>query len=129
MQRPRHFSQASVPSDDYRFHVEDLTYSPIRGPEGNIEYLVHLRKCEGAEGKKGSVLPADPASASSPAGPFPRQWHRPSLRRSAAYSQRVLPLALSDAYVEHGSIDVLRKANGIDSGSMTKTILDAVKES
>lgn len=42
---------------------------------------------------------------------------------------RVLPLALSDAYVEHGSIDVLRKANGIDSGSMTKTILDAVKES
>ncbi len=42
---------------------------------------------------------------------------------------RVLPLSLSDAYVEHGSIDVLRKANGIDSASMTKTILDTVKES
>lgn len=29
------------------FHVKDLTFSPIRGPEGNIEYLVHLEKCEG----------------------------------------------------------------------------------
>lgn len=29
------------------FHVENLTFSPIRGPEGNIEYLVHLKKCEG----------------------------------------------------------------------------------
>lgn len=26
------------------FAVENLTYSPIKGPEGNIEYLVHLRK-------------------------------------------------------------------------------------
>jgi len=26
------------------FQVEGLTYSPIRGPEGNIEYLVHLSK-------------------------------------------------------------------------------------
>ena len=26
------------------FEVLGLTYSPIRGPEGNIEYLVHLRK-------------------------------------------------------------------------------------
>ena len=33
---------------EHGFHVEDLTYSPIRGPEGNIEYLVHLKK-------KGSV--------------------------------------------------------------------------
>lgn len=29
------------------FHVRDLTFSPIKGPEGNIEYLVHLEKCEG----------------------------------------------------------------------------------
>lgn len=29
------------------FHVKELTFSPIRGPEGNIEYLVHLKKCEG----------------------------------------------------------------------------------
>lgn len=29
------------------FHVLDLEFSPIKGPEGNIEYLVHLNKCEG----------------------------------------------------------------------------------
>lgn len=28
------------------FHVENLTFSPIRGPEGNIEYLVHLKKSQ-----------------------------------------------------------------------------------
>lgn len=32
------------------FRVRNLEYSPIKGPEGNIEYLVHLQK--GAEGKK-----------------------------------------------------------------------------
>lgn len=32
------------------FYVENLTFSPIRGPEGNIEYLVHLKKCAGAGG-------------------------------------------------------------------------------
>ena len=26
------------------FTVKDLTFSPIKGPEGNIEYLVHLKK-------------------------------------------------------------------------------------
>ncbi len=41
---------------------------------------------------------------------------------------RVFPLALPDAYIEHGSIDVLRKVNGIDSESMTARILEAVKE-
>ena len=35
------------------FHVEDLTYSPIRGPEGNIEYLVHFKKCEGTGHQSG----------------------------------------------------------------------------
>lgn len=29
------------------FDVLDLEFSPIRGPEGNIEYLVHLKKCGG----------------------------------------------------------------------------------
>ena len=29
------------------FDVLDLDFYPIRGPEGNIEYLAHLRKCEG----------------------------------------------------------------------------------
>ena len=28
------------------FRVLDLTFSPIKGPEGNIEYLVHLEKCQ-----------------------------------------------------------------------------------
>lgn len=32
------------------FGVLNLEYSPIKGPEGNIEYLVHLKK--GMEGKK-----------------------------------------------------------------------------
>ena len=26
------------------FSVLNLEYSPIKGPEGNIEYLVHIRK-------------------------------------------------------------------------------------
>ena len=30
------------------FGVMELDYSPIRGPEGNIEYLIHLKK--GSEG-------------------------------------------------------------------------------
>ncbi|MGN1166243.1 MAG: TlyA family RNA methyltransferase [Lachnospiraceae bacterium] len=29
------------------FDVLELEFSPIRGPEGNIEYLVHLKKCDG----------------------------------------------------------------------------------
>ena len=28
------------------FEIMNLEYSPIKGPEGNIEYLVHIRKCE-----------------------------------------------------------------------------------
>ena len=28
------------------FSVLDLNFSPIKGPEGNIEYLIHLKKCE-----------------------------------------------------------------------------------
>ena len=28
------------------FYVNALEFSPIRGPEGNIEYLVHLKKCK-----------------------------------------------------------------------------------
>ena len=31
------------------FMVLDLTFSPIRGPEGNIEYLAYLKKCDNAE--------------------------------------------------------------------------------
>lgn len=32
---------------EHGFDVLELEFSPIRGPEGNIEYLVHLKKCEG----------------------------------------------------------------------------------
>jgi hemolysin TlyA family protein len=32
------------------FVVLDLTFSPIRGPEGNIEYLAYLKKCDNAKG-------------------------------------------------------------------------------
>lgn len=31
-------------ADEVSFEVLDLSYSPIRGPEGNIEYLIHLKK-------------------------------------------------------------------------------------
>lgn len=31
-------------ADEVSFEVLGLSYSPIRGPEGNIEYLIHLRK-------------------------------------------------------------------------------------
>lgn len=31
------------------FHVLNLDYSPIKGPEGNIEYLLHIQKCNTPE--------------------------------------------------------------------------------
>ena len=34
-------------ADEVSFEVLDLSYSPIRGPEGNIEYLIHLKKNPG----------------------------------------------------------------------------------
>lgn len=37
------------------FSVLGLSYSPIKGPEGNIEYLAYLKKCDG----KSSVSDAD----------------------------------------------------------------------
>lgn len=33
------------------FEVAALEFSPIKGPEGNIEYLVHLKKCPEEEAK------------------------------------------------------------------------------
>ena len=40
----------------------------------------------------------------------------------------VLPLALPDDYVEHGSVDVLRHETGIDSDTMTGRIIETYKE-
>lgn len=28
------------------FEIKNIDFSPIKGPEGNIEYLIHLKKCE-----------------------------------------------------------------------------------
>ena len=36
----------------------ELDFSPIRGPEGNIEYLIHLRKCENIPGRDPGLDPA-----------------------------------------------------------------------
>lgn len=33
---------------DLGFHPTELTFSPVKGPEGNIEYLVHLEKSPSA---------------------------------------------------------------------------------
>lgn len=43
-------------------------------------------------------------------------------------SVKILPLALPDDYVEHGSVDVLRRETGIDEASMTRRILEVYKE-
>ena len=32
------------------FIIRGLTYSPIRGPEGNIEYLIYIKKPDGTDG-------------------------------------------------------------------------------
>ena len=37
-------------ADGLGFSVLHLEYSPVRGPEGNIEYLLHLQKREGQKG-------------------------------------------------------------------------------
>ena len=36
-------------------HIEVIEFSPIRGPEGNIEYLVHLEKCSERGGINGDI--------------------------------------------------------------------------
>lgn len=40
------------------FCVLNLEFSPIKGPEGNIEYLVHLEKCPEGEGKIDAAVSA-----------------------------------------------------------------------
>lgn len=40
----------------------------------------------------------------------------------------VLTLALPDDYIEHGSVDVLRKMTGIDSESMSEKMIETYKE-
>ena len=35
-------------ADELGFAVKGLTFSPVKGPEGNIEYLAWLKKCDEA---------------------------------------------------------------------------------
>lgn len=45
------------------FKVLNLEYSPIKGPEGNIEYLLHLQKLSGGDTpQRPEDLPVDPAA-------------------------------------------------------------------
>ena len=45
------------------FKVLNLEYSPIKGPEGNIEYLLHLQKLSGGEmPQRPEDLPVAPAA-------------------------------------------------------------------
>lgn len=39
------------------FDLCALDHSPIKGPEGNIEYLIHLKKCSGTEGMNEGIDP------------------------------------------------------------------------
>ncbi len=39
------------------FDLCALEFSPIKGPEGNIEYLIHLKKCAGAAGENKGIDP------------------------------------------------------------------------
>ena len=41
------------------FAVKNLEFSPIKGPEGNIEYLLYLKKIQ--EGETETVEEIDPA--------------------------------------------------------------------
>lgn len=41
------------------FSVLNLDFSPIRGPEGNIEYLIHLKKCTEGLPKAAELVNAD----------------------------------------------------------------------
>ncbi|HIZ82419.1 MAG TPA: TlyA family RNA methyltransferase [Candidatus Mediterraneibacter pullistercoris] len=40
------------------FDLCELDFSPIRGPEGNIEYLIHLKKCADIPGRNCGIDPA-----------------------------------------------------------------------
>ena len=38
------------------FEILNLEFSPIKGPEGNIEYLLYLRKLENGQESEGMTL-------------------------------------------------------------------------
>ncbi len=46
------------------FSVLGLTFSPVKGPEGNIEYLIYLQNCEQTVMKEGIPAPSEVVEAS-----------------------------------------------------------------
>lgn len=38
--------KVAVYANSIGFEVKNIDFSPIKGPEGNIEYLIHLKKCK-----------------------------------------------------------------------------------
>ena len=49
MKHMEHLQTGIMSSMSIGFEVLNLEFSPIKGPEGNIEYLVHLQKCEATD--------------------------------------------------------------------------------
>lgn len=45
------------------FDLCALDFSPIKGPEGNIEYLIHLKKSNGEQGKDNGLKPETTVNA------------------------------------------------------------------
>ncbi len=41
------------------FDILEIEFSPIKGPEGNIEYLVHLKKTQELSGKDSGTESGD----------------------------------------------------------------------
>lgn len=58
------------------FEILGLTYSPVKGPEGNIEYLLFLQKTEQADPQEGSSGERQPEmTAAAPAEEVVRKAH------------------------------------------------------
>ena len=50
------------------FEILNLEYSPIKGPEGNIEYLLYLQNCPSGDGKVEEMLEAAGETGDGAAG-------------------------------------------------------------
>lgn len=46
-------------ANSQNFEVLGLEYSPVKGPEGNIEYLMYLRKCDEPQNSESVIATAD----------------------------------------------------------------------
>ena len=50
-------------ADELQFKILGLTFSPVKGPEGNIEFLAHLSLDEGEGIRPDTALVVDQAHA------------------------------------------------------------------